>query len=159
MDLLKRQEDMENEALALGGERFRKRLQAVVEAESESQHGGGVKLIQSGLWKVEEAIAAELDKVRVGRPHIAKKWCQELGYDVAAYLVFKEVLDGISTPRPLHKVAREVAGRIIDELRYRKLREEAPALFEVDAPDDRLVPRGHHACHHWAVQDRPRVEA
>lgn len=125
----KRQQEMEDHALALGGQRFRRKLEEAMQSGSESQVGGARRLLSEGLDKVELALAEILLKKR-GRPHAATKWIRLLGSECAAYLSLKVVLDNIHGRISVRRAALDVTELILDELRFRRFKEKEPQLFE-----------------------------
>jgi DNA-directed RNA polymerase len=85
---------------------------------------------------VEKAITAwvEEQKSKRGVKHCALKWVDLLGHDVAAYFAVQCIIDNIGfgsvRSHALHEIANAIAAKIIDELRYRRFAELAPALFK-----------------------------
>lgn len=131
-DRLDAQEELEDRAVARGAHRFDRRLEEAKEKDRGSTHGAGKKLLLEGWPKLAEGIEHWCDEQlnTPGRPHTAAEWIEKLGYEEAAAITLKVVLDGIHRAQPLRHVAREVADRIIMELRSRRLKEEAPGLFK-----------------------------
>ena len=129
--MLARQEELEDDSMGRGRERFKRRLRKAREAGVLSTVGAGNRLLVHGLEPLEQGIAAFVahSKAVRGAKPISVKWIEAVGVDVAAYLTLKVVLDQIEVPRSLHRVARAVADLLLDELRYRRFREQAPALF------------------------------
>lgn len=131
--LLAKQQEREDNALAAGQRRFRDALLRARDKGTESQIGGARKLLQHGIQPLEKAIVEflEASEGRRGGRHVAIKWIKRVGVDVAAYMTVKVVLDGIGKRRrSYNKACREVSELILDELRYRRLQEQAPNLFE-----------------------------
>jgi DNA-directed RNA polymerase len=128
--LFARQKEMEDHALALGGQRFRKKLEEAIAHGSEAQVGAAKKLLTEGLVKVEEALQALLDAPRGrGAQHAAIKWVKLLGADTASYLALKVVLDNIHGRVTVRSAAQQVTELIIDELRFRRFQQKEPQLF------------------------------
>lgn len=134
--LLERQRELEDNSLALGGERFRRRIAEAEAAGKGSTVGAAKKLLQLAIEPLEAAIQNMLDTSKRpgdGKPngavHEAVHWCRAVGADTAAYMTVKTILDGVSKRFILRDRAQFVSGLILDELRYRKFQEEAPGLF------------------------------
>lgn len=129
---------MEAEALALGSERFKRRLLQAEQSGQASMVGAGRKLLAHAIEPVAKAIQFKLDESDgrgPGKRHAALKWMRALGPDVAAYMTVKTVLDSV-TRRPgmrkvhtLRSTAQTISELILDELKYRRFMEKAPGLF------------------------------
>lgn len=152
--LLEKERRLEENAVALGGVRFRKRLQEAQEQGKGSTVGAAKALLGKALSRVEEGIVEYVDGAlgaydpeqgkrvggkRGGRPKLAawvveveKAFPEEETFDAAgaSYITLKTVLDHIHYPVPLSRLAADISTRLIDEMRYRKFRREAPALFK-----------------------------
>jgi DNA-directed RNA polymerase len=145
-NLLERQRELEDNSLALGGERFRRRVAEATQAGKGSTIGAARKLLQLAIEPLEAGIKALIadSQNKRGPKHEALKWCKVLGADVAAYMTVKVVLDGVrpsgimqesveaypAQRLPLREAALSVASLILDELRYRRFQEQAPGLFQ-----------------------------
>lgn len=130
--LLERQREMEDNSLALGGQRFRKRIETATLAGKASTVGAAKKLVQSAIDPLEAAINNFIEEstARRGPKHFAVKWCVEVGADAAAYMTVKTVLDGAAKRPVVRFVAGEISQLILDELRYRRFMSQAPGLFQ-----------------------------
>ncbi len=131
--LSQRQQEMEDHALALGGQRFRKKLEEAIQSGTEAQVGAAKKLLAGGLNLVEKAMAdliAPKKGVGGSRRASAEKWVRALGPEVAAYLALKVILDNIHGRVSVRRAAFDVTELVIDELRFRRFKKEAPRLFE-----------------------------
>jgi len=126
--LFARQKEMENHAMALGGQRFRAKLEKAVQNGDEAGVGAAKKLLSEGLLKVETGMKELMEAA--GNRSQPKKWARLLGADVAAYLALKVVLDNIHGRISLRKATTDVTELIIDELRARRFAEKQPKLFE-----------------------------
>ncbi|UOF81168.1 DNA directed RNA polymerase [Caudoviricetes sp.] len=84
------------------------------------------------LDKIEHGITDWIAMVAAkrGTRPVALQWLTQLEPDVLAYLTVKVLLDGMQQPRSLYALALQIAGCVEDELVYRKLRAEKPALFQ-----------------------------
>ncbi len=132
--LLARQAQLESRSIEDGRVRYWKKIAAAEEAGRSSQEGAMRYLFLHAIEPIERGIQAMLDieKGRRGAKHTASKWCEAVGPDVAAYLTAQVVLSALesSDPPTLMRMAQAISQRIIDELRFRRLKEKAPALFE-----------------------------
>lgn len=130
--LLARQEELEDSSLAKGASRFRRRLEQAREKEIQSTHGAAKRLLTAGLDPLEKAIAEFLvvAKGKRGMKHVAVKWIELLGNEAVAYMALKCTLDTIEQKVPLTKLSRQMADLVVDELRYRRFKQIAPALFD-----------------------------
>jgi DNA-directed RNA polymerase len=132
-EALQRQLRLEDEASTLGVERFKTRLRKAAEGGRGSSAGAARKLLVEGLEPLEAAMKHHVDSQagRRGPKTEAFKWINLLGADVASYLTLRIVLDELSKPKVhnLRLVAFRVSQHILDELRYRRLKTEAPGLF------------------------------
>lgn len=130
--LLQWQRELEDNGYAEGGVRFRKRLEKAVAAGRGSTVGAGLKILKEGLEPLEAAIAWWVDESKQtrGPKHCALKWVEMLGTDVAAYLTMRHVLNNFPQEADVHTTAAGLSMAILDELRFRRLEEEAPGLFK-----------------------------
>src|SRR5690625_5562922 len=129
---LQRQQDLAEFAHLTGRERFERRLATAQEGGRGSTAGAARRLLAEAVEPTEAAIAwaVEESSKKRGRKPVALRWAKELGYDVAAFLTARVVLDGIDTGKQDAKtVARHISRLALHELRYRRFREEAPGLF------------------------------
>ena len=129
-DLLDRQRELEENAIALGGARFRKSIESA-EARGEASLVGAARyLLSRAIEPVQTGVEEFLIAPTTGRKHIAFRWCQMLGADVAAYITVKAVMDSFVERRAYRKLAESIASRFVDEMRYREFRAKAPGLFD-----------------------------
>jgi DNA-directed RNA polymerase len=131
-NLLERQRELEDNSLALGGQRFRRRVAEATQAGKASTVGAARKLLQLAIEPLEAGInrLIEDSSSKRGPKHEALKWCKLLGADVAAYMTVKIVLDGVKPDGFMRTAALEISQLILDELRYRRFLKEAPGLFQ-----------------------------
>jgi DNA-directed RNA polymerase len=124
---LDRQKVREEIATAEGARLFRERLEQAEKQGAGSTAGAARRLLLSGIRDVETAICAA--STRKNRTSV--KWWTLVGPDVAAYLTLRAVLDSTvgGHPVPLTRVAENLADSILDEVKYRRLKTHAPALF------------------------------
>jgi hypothetical protein len=130
--LMVRQLELENACLSLGQQRFRERV-AEAEAKGEASSVAAYRSLlshaidptQRGL----DALVAEAGAKR-GAKHIAVKWLSLVGTETAAFITAKVALDSAVEEETLQHAATEIAGLILDELRYRRFAQQVPGLFE-----------------------------
>lgn len=127
-----RQEDMEDFSSAKGRERFEQRLKTEQESGRGSTAGAALKLLTEAVIPVEEEIERVVAEYRhkPGPNPVAVRWIEKVGVDVAAFLTVRVILDGIHQEKlAVGTVADHITLLMTHELRYRRFREEAPALF------------------------------
>lgn len=147
-DLRALQEQRESAALADGYKQFSKTLDKAKQTGEYSRTPAAVKLISQGITDAEQEIerwltAQESNDINAKRSgskqwagrkkqlkHFAAKWLREIGPDVAAYIALKAVFDGILKRHKYSVLCLRIAARIVDELRYRKLKAEVPELLD-----------------------------
>ncbi|MEX2109838.1 MAG: DNA-directed RNA polymerase [Gemmatimonadaceae bacterium] len=130
--LLERQRELEDNSLALGAQRFRRRITDAETAGKGSSVGAARKLLQLNIEPLAARIQEIIDRRNRGMRSIAAVWAEKVGADVAAYMTVLVVLNGASRKgKRLHETeaARQISGLLQDELRYRKLQAEAPGLL------------------------------
>ena len=143
--LLELQESREEAALADGYKAFTAGVQKQKASDLYSSTPAALGLVSTGISAVhgrivewlQEQGANDRNAARSGRKqnqkrkqqlkHFAAKWFNMIGPDVVAYMGLKVVLDTILKRAKYTKVCLTIAERIIDELRYRKLKEQAAA--------------------------------
>jgi len=123
------QERLEDEALANGARRFRKRLEELARNGDATAEGAARKLLLKTLDitidGLNEVVAAQ-DQ----RPwYLLTPWLEQVGTDVAAYMTLKILLANPQQPQNIIYMAPKIAGLLFDEVRYRKLQKEARGLF------------------------------
>jgi DNA-directed RNA polymerase len=126
----KRQQELEDNAMSKGVERFRKRLAQAESSGKASTAGAARKLMQSALEPVTQALQVLVDEKGRGKRHMATKWISKVGAEVAAFMVVRTVLDGISKRITVRSAAMDVSDLLMDELRYRRFKEKAPKLYD-----------------------------
>ena len=130
--LLKRQEQLEDDGLAAGAARFRNKLQQAAQSGRGAQAGGAKRLLQESIDPVADALAqiVEESRSRAGRKHQVEQYIKALGPDTVAYITVKTVLDLIAVDPTVRVSALHITSLMIDEMRYRRFREQAPGLFD-----------------------------
>lgn len=124
------QDDLENHALAEGRLRFLKRIQKAQQGRQMATVGGGKDLLKAAIEPTTLAMETAVNTKHRGVQHIAQKVVPVVTCEVAAYITARTVLNGVLLRLPLNGCALEVADLLMDELRYRRFRTEAPGVFE-----------------------------
>jgi DNA-directed RNA polymerase len=128
--LIDRQQELEDHMLGMGALRFKRNVSRAMERGEATTAGAGVKLLREAIEPVEKGIQALLDGTGSRGPkHLAVRWLGKMDPATAAYITARAVIDGIHAITPLRVVATEIAGTLLDELRYRRLQKARPALF------------------------------
>jgi DNA-directed RNA polymerase len=128
--LLVAQEALEEESRVLGKQKFEKLLKSAEEAGEASREGAYRQLVVRGLEMVEAALRHMLENRRRGGQHMALRWVELVGPETAAYLALRVALDGVAQGTTVVDAAMRLSGFILDELRYRRLKEQAPQLYD-----------------------------
>lgn len=138
--LIHRQEEAEAIAQSDGERAFRQAVQRDAEGGNMASNPVARMLVKRGLDALEEAISQWVQKQTegkgpgTGRGHrypAPLKWLREkIDTPTAAYITLKVVLDGICKKQKYQVTCSRISDLIVDELRYRRLKEKAPALFE-----------------------------
>lgn len=148
-ELLERQRKLEDTGMADGADRFRKKLAQAEAAGASSTTGAARLLIQGAIDNLENAIRSTIENwpAGKGRQPLVVTWSKRVGPDVAAYMTMKVVVDSTvaGTPRSLHRVADSISTLILDELRYRRFKEQAPALYQYKIESFDTTHSGHRA--------------
>ena len=131
-DLLLEQQRVEEQATGEGIHRFRERLQTAQKHEDGAQVGASRKLLTRGVEPVAVALQEMLEESvsKPGRKHGALRWVEMLGVDETAFLTMKVLLDQVHSLPSVRVVSSILAGRVLDELRFRRMREHQPRLFD-----------------------------
>jgi Autographiviridae RNA polymerase len=145
--LLATQEERETRALRAGQQAFRAQVRKATESQQVGATPAAILLIDDNLDKAAQAIQlwvteqteVDEDAKRRGKrrlrerkkrfKHFAAKWLDAVGSDVAAYITFKTLLDYCMGSTRYLSMTLKVANRIIDELYYRKLKDQVPELL------------------------------
>ena len=146
LDLFEEQQKLESESRAFGKEKFLKVLAYAEKHGEASREGAYRKLIEHGLEVVEAELLRRVCSPRSrGGRHVALRWIELFDVDalaenpeahregpgICAYLALRVALDGIAQGSTVAKAAQRLSGFIVDELRYRKLKREHPAIFDL----------------------------
>src|ERR1043166_7045061 len=145
--LLDRQRQRESAALADGERAFRAAIAREAQRGEFARTSVARILLKRGIEPMIKGLTALADKSAHTRGvrHVALKWIERVGAPVAAYITLKVVLDGITKRREYTTICCEVSDYIIDELRYRSLRDVAPGLFEYKLKQFRTSSYAHMA--------------
>lgn len=142
---LARQRERESLALAEGERHFRAQVQKEAQ-RGESSRSVARKLLQHGIEPLAVALTAWLEEDKRTRgPKVLRRWIEQVGVEVAAYMTLKVALDGITRRREYTSVCCDISDLIVDELRYRRLQEKAPGLFQYKLKNFRTSSYAHMA--------------
>lgn len=129
--LYKDQLRLEDEALANGAARFRKRLEELALDNNAVAGGAARRLLQKVLDPTINAMEEVLlSEDRRGYGATLVKWLERVGPAVAAYMTLKVLLGRPEKPQNVVHLAPAISSLIHDEIRYRRLRKKARGLFE-----------------------------
>lgn len=128
--LLVEQEKLEAESRVLGRQQYEKMLKSAEASGEASREGAYRQLVLRGLEMVEAALRHMQDTRGRGRRHLALRWVELVGPETAAYLSLRVALDGVAQGTTVVDAAMRLSGFILDELRYRRLKEQAPQLYD-----------------------------
>jgi len=126
------QQEMEAEALTHGSKRFEKAVGNNKTKGRETQNQSGLKALKDSIEPVAVLMEKFVDeaKLKSGTKHIAVRILEQVGYEEAALLTAKAILDTLSANSSANRMSFKIANMILDELRFRKFHENAPGLFE-----------------------------
>lgn len=129
--LLDQQREYEDEGLADGGRRFKKRLLQAQTKGMSTTAGAAQRLLVHGLAPFEAAIKewVTVSETKRGVKHIALKWIKLAGIDATAYIALRQVLNYAPLPVNFYLVSEQIADTLLDELRFRRFQDQQPALF------------------------------
>lgn len=131
-ELIQKQQDLENRMAGEGVDRFRRRILKNLQRHQESENDSGRRLLIESITPVTDGITAFLEAASKARgvKHVSVKVLQEVGPEAAALITAKSIIDHLSTKTKSVKMAIKIANMLLDELRYRKFREQCPQIFE-----------------------------
>lgn len=132
--LCTKQRELEDEGMSEGGKRFRKRLANSLDKDRGTEYGAARQILAKAIDPMEKALehfVAE-QKSKRGIKHVAVKFIEMLGPEVAAYMTVKALFDRLAkgTKVPLYTISDSIVGMMQDELRFRILQKEKPQLFD-----------------------------
>lgn len=136
-EVMKRQLELENFAVDWGVERFNRNLTRSRQQDEESKAGAAKKLMQMAMEPMIAAIGQFVYDQTQGRKaigqggakHCSLKFIEMCGHRQVAYLTIKVILDSITKTVQLRTAAQELTQYIMDELKFRRFKEQAPGLF------------------------------
>lgn len=125
------QRELEDNALALGLQRFRRRLEQAEKSGQGSTIGAARRLMVEAIEPATKAIEywVETTKKKRGTKPSPLKWIQAVGPEVAAYMTTRVIINAIHEGASVRRIEDEICELIEDELRYRRFQKEAPGLF------------------------------
>lgn len=121
---------LEDEALANGAYRFRRRLMELAKAGDAASEGAARKLLLKILEPTIAAYEEELQITDMRGRTLLVKWLRLVGCEAAAFITIKTLLGAPHLPGNLAKLAPTISTLLNDEVRYQRLRREARGLFE-----------------------------
>lgn len=130
-----KQAALEEEAVGAGVNRYRKALEEARAKGRETTLPPVVRLMQTVIGPMSAAITDWIERMSassytqraVRKPQVDV--LQQFDPDQLAFIVAKTVLNSVTRPTSLQKVAQSIMQLVEDELSYRKLKEEKPGLF------------------------------
>jgi len=125
------QSRLEEEMVDLGRDRYYHKIKRAKETSLESTTSVGQYLLAEAIEKLDEALILWLSAARSapGRRHRAYQFLEQLPTKVVAGLTSRCILDCISVERKITSTAMTVGRLLEDELKFRSLRENEPALW------------------------------
>ena len=123
---------LEREMVGLGQEQYRRSVEKAKENGNESETPYGIVLLRKTVEPLAKLITEFLEDAasgRAGRRHIAARYLSLLHPETAAFIIAKRILDNLTDPGRVQRVALSVAQALEDEVRFRFFREQNPAYF------------------------------
>ena len=120
-NLIRQQEYIECLSRGLGTQQFRKVIDQARDKSRESTTTYGLALMSHAIDNVADAICAFIDKAKSGGPgrrHASVKYLAQVDPEIAAFIVLKSVLDGVTQTQILQKTAMQIGNMIEDEIRF-----------------------------------------
>lgn len=130
--LLIRQQEIEEEGVSMGADRFERRLRDSIKNGTVADSGAAKKLLELGMEKFTGDLVTLVKAYegRKGARPVAIRWINKLGADKAAYITLRSCFHSGLTHETVPKASKMLGKRISDELRFRHLEAEAPGLFK-----------------------------
>jgi len=124
-----RQVKLEEEMVALGVARFRTQVSKAQERRAETDTSYGQDLMRVA-WEPTRALLEEwLADTHVKRRAIAAPYFRKVDLDLAAFLICKGVLDGVSRSMNLNRIAHLIGSLFHDEYRFAEFKKQNGGLF------------------------------
>jgi DNA-directed RNA polymerase len=136
--MMDRQAEIEQYAVNWGIDRFNTKLENAAKQDGSASVGAAVKLMQMAVEPTIKAIDAFVTDQLTGRKergeggakHCSLRFIEMLGHREVAYLTVKVILDSITKVVQLRTAAGEITKLIMDELKFRRFREQSPGLYK-----------------------------
>lgn len=136
-ETMKRQYAIEKFCVDWGVERFNHHLETARERGEESKVGAAKKLVQMAIEPLSAAIEQFVDYQTNGKKatgqggqrHCSLRYLEMLGSKTAAYLTIKVILDSVTKTVQVRTAAQEITSLMLDELKFRRFRDQCPELF------------------------------
>ena len=124
------QEELENHSLSEGKERFWRRVQYAQQHRQVATAGGATTLLAKAIEPTAQLMELTLDAKKRGARHLAMHLVPIIGTEVTAFITARVALNGLLVRMPVNTVAAEIADLLMDELKMRRYKAEAPGVFE-----------------------------
>jgi DNA-directed RNA polymerase len=127
VDLQAVQAELEEEAMGMGIDRYRKAL-----ARGEADMEPGVKLLKRAIEPLAAAIKEYVATVSAGNARknaSVVKWLSQFTPEAAAFVTARQAINAMTKKVPLQKVALGIASLLEDTLSYEELRINHPGLY------------------------------
>ena len=126
------QENLEQEMIELGRQRYLHKVKRAAETKLESTTSVGQRLLAHSITEMAQALTDWLKKAKKapGKRHRAYEFLSILPPEVCAGITAKSVLDSISVERKIMSAASVVGRMIEDEIRFRELQSDHPSLWQ-----------------------------
>ena len=127
-----KQRRLDAEMLDLGKKRYQHKVKRSRETSLESTTPVGQYLLSEAISAMHDSLSRWLDTASQspGKRHKSHEYLIQLPPKVVAALVCKAVLDGISIERKIASLSVMVGRLLEDELRFRELKSNHPALWQ-----------------------------
>jgi DNA-directed RNA polymerase len=127
-----KQSRLEQEMVDLGIARYNHKVKRAAETNLESTTGVGQRLLSESVSLMTDHLKSWLKTASAapGRRHRAHEPLSQLPPDVVSGLTARCILDCISTERKIASMANTIGRTIEDEIKFRHIKENEPALWE-----------------------------
>jgi len=126
-----RQQDLEQEMLDRGRERYHSKVSRATELNIESTHPAGQRLLQNSIVLLADHFKDWIHHAQhsAGKKHRALHHIELIPVKVLAALTARATLDAISGGRKMTGTAAHIGNLVEDEYKYRTLKEEYSTLW------------------------------
>jgi DNA-directed RNA polymerase len=126
-ELKQAQLTLEEEALGMGIEKYRKELE-----KGQGELPPGLTLIRKAIEPLSQRLDADMEEALSGRPGrdvSMYMYLSQFDTDLIAFVTAKTVINGLGRQDPLTHCASTISKALEDTINFEKLRAEAPALY------------------------------